>query len=247
MSIDINHQRCIKLHKLFNDMRPQPLNGNSIRDIPFDKGIYVFFEKGEIYYGMDKIVRVGTHGLRKGNASLRNRLSEHHDDWGRSIFRRYVGTALLHRKMGPNHPDLAAWDYTRNERLQRAKLRNDDFYDSVERDISSYIRNHITFVCFPVAGSDDRKRLEAGIIATLSGESDFTSCVSREWLGRYVTGRTKRLRAGRQRISDNGLWLQQGLGKNNAPLSEEEFKRIMLTGGKCVLTGKKQAKPLNRG
>ena len=70
---------------------------------PFDQsaiplnGIYVFFEKGEVSHGHDRIVRVGTH---KGDNLLRLRLKEHlvNENKDRSIFRKNIGRALLNRK-----------------------------------------------------------------------------------------------------------------------------------------------------
>ena len=50
---------CARLHCLFNHL-PR-FRWDSIDRVGFDDGIYIIFEDGESYYGMDRIVRVGTH------------------------------------------------------------------------------------------------------------------------------------------------------------------------------------------
>ena len=67
---------------------------NDIQTIQFDNGIYIVFEKGELYKKYDRIVRIGTHtsdGRLK--ARLKNHfITENKDD---SIFRKNIGLALL--------------------------------------------------------------------------------------------------------------------------------------------------------
>jgi hypothetical protein len=48
---------CARLHSLFN--RLPRFHWDSINKVEFDSGIYIVFENGESYYGMDRIVRVG--------------------------------------------------------------------------------------------------------------------------------------------------------------------------------------------
>ena len=50
---------CAQIHTLFNSL-PR-YNWEQISDIPFQNGIYIVFENGERYHGMNRIVRVGTH------------------------------------------------------------------------------------------------------------------------------------------------------------------------------------------
>ena len=71
------------------------------------RGVYFFFEDGEVRSDgtTPRVVRVGTHGLRKSSATLWSRLSQHRGTVGGSmpgggnhrgsIFRLHVGTALL--------------------------------------------------------------------------------------------------------------------------------------------------------
>ena len=49
---------------LFN--RLPRLHWNMIDEIPYTNGIYIMFEKGEGYNGMDRIVSVGTHREQDG-------------------------------------------------------------------------------------------------------------------------------------------------------------------------------------
>lgn len=78
---------CSELHKIFNEM-PR-YTWDQISEIPFDSGIYIVFETGEKYHGMDRVVRVGTH---RSPGRLRQRLTDHfvrenHD--GSSIFEKH--------------------------------------------------------------------------------------------------------------------------------------------------------------
>ncbi len=54
----MNNTMCYELHKLFNNMQRYTME--TINEIPFRNGIYIFFEKGEKYGELDRIVRVGT-------------------------------------------------------------------------------------------------------------------------------------------------------------------------------------------
>ena len=79
---------------------------------PFDEhaiplnGIYILFEQGEVAHGAKRIVRVGTH---TGANQLRSRLRQHFlvENKDRSIFRKNIGRALLHRD---HDPFLETWD-----------------------------------------------------------------------------------------------------------------------------------------
>ena len=95
---------CYRLHKLFNVM-PR-FRWDTISTIDFDSGIYVVFETGETYCGMDRIVRVGTH---RSDGRLRARLKDHFYDENKdgSIFRKNIGRAILNK----NHsPYLEIWN-----------------------------------------------------------------------------------------------------------------------------------------
>ena len=83
----------------------------------------------------------------------------------------------------------------------------------IENSVSKYMREHFTFVCFPVSTMDERIRLEEGIIALLNRSRDFTA--SPEWKGKYST---------ESEIVQSGMWLKKGL--DAMPLSESEYLKI---------------------
>ena len=104
MSKDDDSGICKQLHELFNSLERF--------NFPFDdsripkNGIYILFEKGECAYGMDRIVRIGTH---TGDDQLRSRLKQHFimENKDRSIFRKNIGRALLNKS---HDPFLKQWE-----------------------------------------------------------------------------------------------------------------------------------------
>jgi len=196
---------------LFNSL-PR-LDWSIINSIPYKNGIYIMFEKGENYHGMDRIVRVGTH---RGQDRLLQRLRDHFvkEDADGSIFRKNIGRAFL--KMASD-PYLQVWEIdmhnSENER-NYGHLINEGLETELEAKISRYLRDNITFVCFPVDKEAERLRLEEGIIASLNRHSSFGP--SSNWLG---------LHSPVPEIANSGLWNRQGL--LGQPLSDEELERVV--------------------
>jgi hypothetical protein len=89
---------CTELHELLTSLPRHHFPFDASR-IPLN-GIYVLFEDGEVAHGTDRIVRVGTHN---GDLRLSKRLIEHfvNENKDRSIFRKNIGRALLHRANDP--------------------------------------------------------------------------------------------------------------------------------------------------
>ena len=69
-----------------------------------ERGVYFFFEDGETRSDSQhdlRVVRVGTHAVNANSKShLWNRLYEHKQDGGRSVFRDHVNAALKNRASG---------------------------------------------------------------------------------------------------------------------------------------------------
>lgn len=199
----------IKLHKIFNSM--QRLRWDEIKKINFKNGIYIIFEDGETYHGMDRIVRVGTHN---SDGRLCTRLKEHfiskHKDG--SIFRKNVGKAILNKEQSPY---LKIWDKnSSNRKLMTGVVGYDPTLQrSIEIIVTEYMCKYFSFVCFPVESKARRLRLEEGVIATLNGSPDFFP--SPDWLGNYSP---------ESEISRSGMWLKRGL--NGVLLSDIEFNAI---------------------
>lgn len=201
---------CLALHMFFNAL-PR-MDWTMIKNVQYKNGIYIMFEKGQSYLGMDRIVRVGTH---RGQDRLKIRLEDHFvkSDSDRSIFRKNIGRALLSKA---NDTYIKAWelDTTKAE----DKVRNGHLIDEakeaeIEKEISSYLKNNISFLCFPVETETERLRLEEGIISLLNKTHNFKPCDN--WLG---------LSSPIKEISNSGLWNKQGL--NGEPLNISEFSKI---------------------
>ncbi len=208
--LESESDKAIVLHMLFNGL-PR-LDWTMINRIPYQNGIYIMFEKGESYHGMNRIVRIGTH---RGQDRLLKRLRDHFvkEDADGSIFRKNIGRAFL--KM-TSDPYLQVWEIdmhnSENER-NYGHLINEGLETELEAKISRYLRDNITFVCFPVDEEAERLRLEEGIIASLNRHSSFGP--SSNWLG---------LNSPMPEIASSGLWNRQGL--QGQPLSDEELERV---------------------
>lgn len=197
---------CVRLHTLFNSL-PR-YNWERISDISFSNGIYIVFEKGETYHGMDRIVRVGTH---TSDGRLINRLRDHfvkenHDG---SIFRKNIGKAILNAY---HDPYLKIWTLD-TSKPENAILMDKEKNAGTEARVSEFLRNNFSFAVFPVEGKGKRLRFEEGIISTLHNAKDFAP--SRKWSGQYSP---------EAEIRTSGLWLKQGLDAE--VLTETEFNEI---------------------
>ena len=198
------------LHDIFNNL-PR-LDWTKIKDIPHENGIYIMFETGETYQNMDRIVRVGSH---RSQGRLKNRLLDHFTNKNKdgSIFRKNIGRVFLNLN---SDPYSRTWEINMSNPKYRNKynhLLDEKKENQLESKITKYLRENISFVCFPVDEKTERLRLEEGIIATLHGDPSFYS--SKEWLGNNspING-----------ISRGGLWNVEGL--NGCPLNAIELHRI---------------------
>ena len=191
------------IHSLFCSL-PR-LDWKVINSIPYKNGIYIMFENGETFHGLERIVRVGTH--TKAN-NLRKRLNTHFNgNRESSIFRKNLGRVYLN---GEQDPYLKIWDIKRRAAGEE--------YDPVKQagmeiKITEYMKENISFVCFPVEEMEERLRLEEGLISTLNQDASFVPGAN--WLG---------LNSPEHEIASSGLWNKHGLtGKK---LSPEEIERI---------------------
>lgn len=107
------------------------------KGIPKD-GIYVLFEERESGHSANRIVRVGTH---TGAKQLPSRLRQHFilDNKDRSIFRKNIGRALLHR----DHDQfIEQWELdltTRAVRAGYATTVDSEKQRSVEKRVTEYM------------------------------------------------------------------------------------------------------------
>lgn len=185
-------------------------------DLP-KNGIYFLFEKGETSHRGERIVRVGTH---TGANQLVSRLKQHFvvENKDRSIFRKNIGRALLNKV---SDPYLIDWEIdltSRAARLKYPELMRNPSRQTVESNVSGYIRKHFTFAVISVPDKKDRLYLESRLISTLSG---CEACLpSRKWLGTYSP---------KSKIKESGLWLMNELYKE--PLSRKDFTYLRALAG----------------
>ncbi len=201
---------CKVLHMLFNGL-PR-LDWTRIGELPYDNGIYIMFEKGQHFYGMDRIVRVGTH---RAQDRLLTRLKDHFvkEDAEGSIFRKNIGRVILAKSTDPY---LKVWELNYSNSKVKAShghLIDEKKETELEAKISSYLRDNISFVCFPVETEVERLRIEEGIISTLNKSPNFRP--TEDWLGLYSPV---------PEITASGLWNRQGL--SGQVLSEAEVERV---------------------
>ena len=201
-----------ELHDLFNSERRFhfPFD-NDIELIPRN-GIYIIFETGEQYKNWDRIVRVGTH---TGDNQLRSRLKQHFikENKNRSIFRKNIGRCLLNKD---NHPYLGNWDLdstSKEDKLKNGELIDKTFEQGLEKRISQYIQDNLSFTVFEAATKDQRLFWESRIISTLAASPHNKS--SDNWLGQFSP---------KDKIRQYGLWQVNEL--LNQPLAKTEFDAL---------------------
>src|SRR6056297_348792 len=175
-------------------------------------GIYILFESGEHAHGTDRIVRVGTH---RGDGQLPARLNEHflNENKDRSIFRKNIGRALLHREQSPLATQWEIDLTSRDARDQHGDAVDHAALKEIEHRVSAWIRANLSFCVLEVPEKSARMRLEAGLIATVNRCPDCSP--SSTWLGRVSP---------KPQISKSGLWLVQGLDAD--PLTQAEWNAI---------------------
>lgn len=204
----------VELHNLFNSKERFHFPFD-IKKLP-KNGIYILFQKGESFGGVDRIVRVGTH---TGENQLRSRIKQHFIDENknRSIFRKNIGRCFLNKE---NQSYLSIWelDITPKENREEKLKRIDRIYEAdLEKRISAYIQENFSFYVFEVNTKETRLDWESKIISTLSNAAKNGELkVSEQWLGKDST---------KDKIRESGLWQVNELYK--AGLSEEEFQKLV--------------------
>lgn len=192
------------LHDIFNVLRrfsyPYQKKRGKEWIVPRN-GIYVFFEKGEVYtnlqgYLQDRIVRVGIHtkdsekGTQRGN-KLFSRLDQHfRGNMNASSFRKYVGDSLQNKHKQP--------------------ILN------IEKQVSTYMRENFSFVVFEVETQEEREFWEEKLTSTLAqaGKNGLISFPN--WLGKYSSNIN---------VRTSGLWQSDEM--NGHPLNLKELQQLL--------------------
>ena len=207
----------LDLHKLFHNEEltryTYPFEGQESH-IPTN-GIYIMFEEGETFQGLDRIVRVGTHD---GDGNLYKRLKEHYvnENKDRSIFLKRVGSAILAKNKDP-YLDVWEVDTTTPENKNKVQAQlNPAHEQQITQQAVAHIRNKISFVVFEVETKEERLSLEKKIIATLSkAAKDGFIKPSQGWLGNFSPD---------PKVRQSGLWQSQHL--DGEPLTSAEFDKL---------------------
>ena len=162
-------------------------------------GVYFFFEDGEnrkAGQGL-RIVRVGSHALKRTTPSretLWNRLEDHRGRQdgetgprhSHSIFRKYIGGAIIRRDQLGGPGVLDNWYHCRRQPLA----------DLIELKVSQYI-GVMPFLWLEVPSLQMREDIETGAIALLSLRGGGADPPSPNWLGLYARP---------VQIRTSGLW-----------------------------------------
>lgn len=188
--------QCVSIHKFFNSL-PRFTSKFNPEDIP-ENGVYVFFEKGEKFHDMDRIVRVGTH---TGEGRLASRLQEHlcGCNKDRSIFRKNIGRAILNKN---NDPFLAKWnlDLTSKKNINKYSetIEEQDlpYQFLIEQKVSKYMNDNLSFAVVSVDDKKERLDYESYLIHTISADKSCKQ--SDSWLGNYSPVK---------KIRESGMWL----------------------------------------
>ncbi|MBE2278591.1 MAG: hypothetical protein IAE87_20130 [Rhodobacteraceae bacterium] len=187
-----------------------------------ERGIYFFFEPGEMHGRQPRVVRVGTHALTAtSSTTLWKRLSQHRGtispvggNHRGSIFRLLVGEALMRRD-----PDLAvqSWDAERpSNGAERVAEKQH------EARVSGYL-GQTRILCLPIndppgAGSL-RGVIERNSIALLSNYLTPSGIEpSQGWLGQY---------SGREKVRKSGLWNNRHVDETHDPAFLAVFERLI--------------------
>ncbi len=201
-----------KLHILFSDLEKftYPYNETQISN----NGIYILFENGEYFKGLDRVVRIGSH---TGNNRLFTRINEHYikDDHRDSIFRKHLGRCFLTINKKTDY--IENWDLKIKKRVDKEKNYqriNWELEKEYEQLITKYIRNNFSFVVIPnLNNENERLRLEKGLIATFAQAKEKKS--SEDWIGNNHPDK---------KIRNYKLWnIHHLLG---IPLTEREIELI---------------------
>lgn len=206
-----------EIHQILN--KKTRYSWQDLDRIKVTNGIYIFFEKGEKYSNLDRIVRIGTH---RSDGRLVQRLKDHYlvKNKDGSIFRKHIGAAILNKDRD-NY--LETWNL--NTSYKNVREQNKDkidllYQEHIEDRVSVYLKSNLTFTIFQVKNQADRIRIEEGIISSLNKCPDFKA--SSHWLGNYSI---------KTEIKNSGLWNIQGLDspslnyKDLDVLNQEPFSR----------------------
>ena len=211
-----------KFYKILDELRTRTGGKRYLRDCDGKmnwpkRGVYFFFEEGETRENSKKlrVVRVGTHAVRNGSkATLWNRLRAHRgsirgrygDGGGNhrgSVFRRYVGDALIKKQHLQYHTWSESDSVLASTRMKEYPL---------EVKVSRKIRN-MPFLWLeadgPPGANSIRRTIEENSVALLSNyEKEMIDAPSQNWLGSHCSN---------ELVKKSGLWNVDSTDKDYHP------------------------------
>ena len=181
---------CASIHQL---LAPLPIY-RSAGAVPFDNGLYFWFQEGEFtshFENMPRIVRVGNHPHAQNG--LKNRLRNHYSgNKNGSVFRKFIGGALLRSRDASDPclqpgPGLGHWEKQDAKPCSKCQ--------GLEREVSKILREQFFLKCIRIDDRELRNYLERVIIRDLS---HCPTCKSSDgWLGRFAYN---------PKVRSSGMW-----------------------------------------
>jgi hypothetical protein len=200
---------CERLNKLLNLLPPLKEPSR----VPFNNGLYFFYEKGETsrHAPNGRIVRVGNHP--RSQDSLKRRLRMHYSGGKNgSVFRKFLGGAII-RRMNPNspclqpHPGQGHWEKQGMHPCENCK--------PIENQIRQILKTDFWFRCIEIKEHELRNTLEKKLIATVSL---CPVCRPSEgWLGKFAYS---------ENVQKSGLWNSDYVFDKDKILDESEIQRL---------------------
>lgn len=188
---------CSEIHELISSLPKYscPFDNESLPS----NGLIILFEKGETSHGKDRIVMVGSHTRENG---LRSRLEEHFiiENKDRSILRKNIGRCILNKR---HDPYAKIWEICMipiNNIQEYGHLLNEEYQQSIEKEVSSYMKENFSFCVIGVDNKSKRKELKYKLAAAIYQCDECRP--SNNWLG---------LSSPKEIIRESGLWQEKGL------------------------------------
>jgi hypothetical protein len=201
---------CGHVHELLSRLpffeAPSALN--------FTRGLYFFYEKGEntAHVRDGRVVRVGNHPRSEDGLvpRLRNHYSSSVGAKNGSVFRRYLGGALI-RRSDPNSPCLASAPGLGHWEKQNAPACNQ--CTPIEKEVTQYIGQAMKFRCVQISDKLERNVFEKLLVATIAQCSVCQP--SSGWLGKFSYS---------SNVPTTGLWNSDYV--DGPPISEPDLRRF---------------------
>ena len=198
---------CAKINELLTDL---PLLKDP-KQVPFDNGLYLFYEKGEVskHAPLGRIVRIGNHPHSQNG--LKKRLRMHYSgNKNGSVFRKSIGGAFM-RKANPNNPCLLP--APGKGHWEKQDMHTCEKCQPVENQVSELLRSNFAFRCIEIQNRELRNRFEEMLVATISFCP--TCKPSTNWLGKFAYN---------QNVKKSGLWNSDYVFNQNAILRTQHLE-----------------------